>query len=30
VSRPRQLPAVIGADRAGAEDYDFQGLVIAP
>ena len=28
VSRARQLPAVIGADCAGAEDYDFQGLVI--
>ena len=28
VSRPRQLPAVIGADRAGAEHYDFQGSVI--
>jgi hypothetical protein len=28
VSGARQLAAVIGADRAGAEDYDFQRLVI--
>ena len=28
VSCARQLPAVIGADRAGAEHYDFQGLVL--
>ena len=27
VSRARQLPAVIGADRASAEHYDFHGFV---
>jgi hypothetical protein len=28
VSRARQLAAVIGPDRSGAEYYDFQGFII--